>query len=62
MKADVPVPKSKFLEVECKKCKEKTIVFSKSSTQINCDNCGEEIALPTGGKAYIVGKVLKTLD
>lgn len=62
MKAKVPAPKSKFLEVECGKCKEKVIVFSKASTQINCENCGEELVIPTGGQAYITGKILRVLD
>lgn len=62
MKAKVPVPRSKFLEVECMKCKERVIVFSKASTPVICENCGEEVVIPTGGHAYITGKVLKVLD
>jgi len=62
MKAKVPMPKSKFLEVECRKCKEIVVVFSKAATQINCENCGEEIVIPTGGHAYIRGEILRVLD
>lgn len=62
MRAKARRTKSKFLEVECRKCKEITIVFSKPAEQIICKKCGAEIALPTGGQAFIVGKVLRVLD
>lgn len=62
MDEKIAAPKSEFLEVECNKCKEKTIIFSNISTTVNCENCGEEIALPTGGRAYIIGKVVKVLE
>jgi len=61
-KADVPMPRSKFLEVECRKCKEKSIVFNKAATKIVCDKCGEELALPTGGYTLVLGKVLRVLE
>ena len=54
-------PTSKFLEVECKKCKDLNIVFSKSSIPIKCKKCGENLAEPTGGKAIIFGRVKKVL-
>lgn len=56
----VPKPRSRFLEVECKKCKETHVVFSKSSSKIVC-NCGEELAVPTGGQAMIRGKIKNVL-
>lgn len=62
MRAAVRKPRSKFLEVECRKCKESIIVFSKAATQVNCKKCGEEIVIPMGGHAFIMGKVLRTLD
>lgn len=52
----VKMPRSKFLEVECKKCKENHIIFSKSATHTLC-RCGEEIAIPTGGQVRIRGIV-----
>ncbi len=60
MKNVLQMPKSKFLEVECKKCKEHHIVFSKSATKVVC-KCGEEIVVPTGGQARIRGKIKKVL-
>ena len=54
------MPRSRFLEVECKSCKEKTIIFNKASTKIVC-KCGEVLTEPSGGKASITGKVTKVL-
>lgn len=57
----VPMPKSRFLEVECKKCKENVVVFSKSATYVKCKKCGEDMAVPSGGKVIILGRVKKVL-
>ena len=57
----VPMPKSKFLLVVCKKCKNKQIVFSKTSTVVRCQKCNEELAIPTGGEAKINARVIKVL-
>ncbi len=62
MKEKIPEPSSKFLEVECPKCKKTSIVFNKAATRVKCDGCNEDIALPTGGIATILGKVVKELD
>lgn len=56
----IKMPRSKFLEVECKKCKEMHIIFSKSASATTC-TCGEEIAIPTGGQVMIRGIVKKVL-
>lgn len=56
----VPKPRSKFLEVECKKCNEKFIIFNKSSSKLDC-KCGEELTEVTGGKVIIKGKVNRVL-
>jgi small subunit ribosomal protein S27e len=61
VKRIVPKPRSRFLEVECKKCGETNIVFSKTATVLECKKCGEEIAAPTGGQAFIRGRVKKVL-
>lgn len=56
----IKMPRSKFLEVECKKCKEHHIIFSKSASPTTC-TCGEELAVPTGGQVRIRGIVKKVL-
>lgn len=60
MKQLVPMPKSKFYRVACKKCKNTQIIFNKAATLVRCQKCGEILAVPTGGKAEIRGKILKT--
>ena len=62
MKTKALMPRSKFLEVECTKCKEKTIVFDKAATVVNCEKCGKELVVPTGGHANILGKILRVLE
>ena len=55
----IPMPKSKFVRLVCKKCKTEHVVFSKSAHLVKC-SCGEEIVIPTGGQAFINGKILET--
>jgi len=37
----------------CLKCRNQQIIFEKASTVVKCLNCGEIIAIPTGGKARL---------
>ncbi|MBI2005520.1 MAG: 30S ribosomal protein S27e [Candidatus Aenigmarchaeota archaeon] len=57
----VQMPKSKFLKVMCRKCKNEQVVFNKASTLVKCAKCDTELVIPTGGEAEIRGKVLQTL-
>lgn len=54
-------PTSKFVEVECRKCGEKAIVFNRAATRVLC-KCGDVLVEPAGGFAHITGKVVKELD
>ncbi len=58
----VPTPQSNFLSVQCSKCGENVIIFTYTTTDIECKACGELVAKRTGGKANVVGKVLSVLD
>jgi small subunit ribosomal protein S27e len=58
----IPMPKSKFLLVKCKKCKSEQVVFNKASTIVKCTNCGNELVNPTGGDAHIKSKIVKVLS
>ncbi len=58
----IPKPRSSFLSVQCGKCGEKAIVFSHSTTNINCKSCGELLAEKSGSLASILGKTLGALD
>jgi small subunit ribosomal protein S27e len=55
----VTLPKSKFVRVVCKKCKNEQVIFSKVANVVKCLKCGEILAEPTGGEARIRGKVLE---
>ena len=50
-------PSSKFLKVNCNECGELQIIYSRVSTKIACNSCGNTISEPTGSKAQINGKV-----
>ncbi|MBU5537219.1 MAG: 30S ribosomal protein S27e [Candidatus Aenigmatarchaeota archaeon] len=58
----IQMPKSKFLRVACKNCKNDQIVFDKASTLVKCMKCNAELVIPTGGKSEIYGKILQTLS
>lgn len=62
MKPLVKLPKSKFLQILCKKCKNEQIVFSKTATQVKCLKCGEVLVESTGGEARIKAKILRALS
>lgn len=44
---------SKFIEVICRKCGNKQVVFGKSTSNIKCDGCGKLLTVATGGKAKV---------
>ncbi|HEV8405780.1 MAG TPA: 30S ribosomal protein S27e [Nitrososphaera sp.] len=58
----IPKPRSAFLSVQCEKCGEKVIIFSHTTTNINCKSCGELLAERSGSLAKIIGKTLGALD
>jgi len=47
---------SKFLRVKCSKCKNEQVMFEKSASTVKCLVCGEVLARPTGGKAFMTGE------
>lgn len=55
-------PDSRFLEVECKNCHNKQIIFNKATTKVKCNNCGKILAIPTGSKAEILTKIVRVGD
>lgn len=58
----VPMPRSRFVRVRCKKCKNDQVIFGKAATQVRCLKCGNLLAKPTGGKAKILAKIVEVLD
>ena len=57
----IPKPKSRFLKVQCLKCKNEQIIFNKASADVKCLVCGNILAKVTGGKSIIKSKILKVL-
>jgi small subunit ribosomal protein S27e len=57
----IPRPTSCFLRVRCISCESEQIIFSHSSTKIQCQTCGETLAEPTGGKAKLNASVIAVL-
>ena len=51
---------SRFLKVKCD-CGNEQNVFSCATIKVSCLQCKKTLAMPTGGKARIMGKVLKVL-
>tara|TARA_Y100000310_G_C20505094_1_gene726012 strand:+ start:670 stop:840 length:171 start_codon:yes stop_codon:yes gene_type:complete len=54
--------KTKFIKVRCSKCKNEQIIFSNTSSKVQCLVCNEELASPTGGKSKISARVLEVLE
>lgn len=50
----IPNPNSYFINIICKNCKNKNIIFSHSQTKIVCKNCALNLCYPTGGKARLI--------
>ncbi|MGQ9680462.1 MAG: 30S ribosomal protein S27e [Candidatus Bathyarchaeia archaeon] len=57
----IPRPSSRFLKVKCGKCEGEQIVYSHSTHLVKCRTCGEDLAIPTGGKATIKGSIISVL-
>lgn len=58
----VPKPKSRFLLVQCLKCKNEQIIFNKASDDVKCLVCGNTLAKATGGMSIIKSNILKVLS
>lgn len=55
-------PKSRFIKVRCKKCKNEQIIFGKASSEVKCLVCDCVLASPSGGKTKIKARVLEVLE
>lgn len=58
----IPLPKSRFVKVQCDKCKNEQIIFNKPSLVVKCLVCENVLAEPTGGLGNIKAKVLKIIS
>jgi len=57
----VTTPKSRFLKVQCLKCKNEQIIFNKTAKDVTCLVCGNILVQATRGKSIIKSKILKVL-
>ncbi|BDC19756.1 30S ribosomal protein S27e [Acidianus sp. HS-5] len=57
----IPEPKGKFIRVKCTNCGNEQVIFSHSTFPVRCLACGTQLAYPVGGKAKIVGEIIKEL-
>ncbi|MBI4015287.1 MAG: 30S ribosomal protein S27e [Candidatus Aenigmarchaeota archaeon] len=54
--------KSRFLKVNCSKCKNEQIIFNKAAQNVKCLVCGAALAESMGGKAAVKTKVLEVME
>ncbi len=57
----IPMPKSRFVKVKCPSCGNEQIVFDHATFPARCLVCGTVLVEPTGGKAKILGDIVKIL-
>ncbi len=61
LKVLIPQPKSRFILVRCPMCDHTQVVFSHATFRVICLVCGAELVKPQGGKAKILGQIVKVL-
>jgi len=57
-----PEPRSRFVKVRCPTCHNEQIIFSHATYPASCLMCGTRLVEPTGGKAKILGEIVRFLD
>ncbi|HDJ50704.1 MAG TPA: 30S ribosomal protein S27e [Thermoprotei archaeon] len=57
----IPMPKSRFIKVKCPSCGNEQVVFDHATFPARCLVCGTVLLQPTGGKAKVLGDVVKIL-
>lgn len=59
---DIPVPSSRFYNLECDACNEQQVVYSHATTPVFCNQCGGPLASSTGSKAKLMGNIKGAVD
>ena len=52
---------SKFLQIECPRCKNNQITYGKATLWVKCKSCKKLLIKPQGGKAKIKAAVKKVI-
>jgi len=55
-------PRSRFLLVSCIHCGNRQVLPDTAKMRVVCNVCGEALAVPTGGKARIIGRIERVLE
>ena len=58
----IPTPKGTFQKIKCGECDEEQIVFSHNTTEVICNSCGNVLAMTSGSKSRLHGKVSDTSE
>ncbi len=56
----IPTPRSTFQKIKCGECDEEQVVFSHNTTEVICNSCGNVLAMTSGSKSRLHGKVSDT--
>lgn len=57
----IPIPRSRFLRVKCPSCGNEQMVFDHATFPVKCFVCSSLLAVPTGGKAKVLGEIVRVL-
>lgn len=58
----IPMPRSKFVKVRCPSCGNEQVVFDHATFSARCLVCGVVLVVPSGGKAKILGELIKVMS
>lgn len=51
-----------FLLVRCGECGAEQTVFDRVASVVSCNDCEDDLVVPTGGKAQINGEVVQAIQ
>jgi small subunit ribosomal protein S27e len=57
----IPMPRSRFIKVRCPSCGNEQVVFDHATFPSRCLVCGTVLVVPSGGKAKILGEIVRIL-
>lgn len=57
----IPTPKSRFLRIKCPSCGNEQVVFDHATFPVKCFVCSSLLVVPTGGKAKVLGEIVRVL-
>lgn len=58
----IPMPRSKFIKVRCPSCGNEQVVFDHAAFPSRCLVCGVVLVVPSGGKAKVLGELIKIMS